>query len=105
MLVSVFAFALIWVLSPLAAALFGKDSALAPLFALYGLIVLANLMSESATGLLQIFDRFRSIAAAQVTGSVITFTRDVAAAFILQGGMREVLLAYMLGEKRLAPRS
>jgi O-antigen/teichoic acid export membrane protein len=97
MLVSVFAFALIWVLSPLAAALFGKDSGLAPLFALYGLIVLANLISESATGLLQIFDRFRSIAAAQVTGSVITFT-TVAAAFILQGGMREVLLAYMLGK-------
>jgi O-antigen/teichoic acid export membrane protein len=69
---SVFAFILIWLLAPVAARLLAKDSALTGLFIFYGLIVLANLVSESSTGLLQVFDKYRWIAVLNVWGNGVT---------------------------------
>ncbi len=46
--------------SPGGAAYFAKDTGLAPLFLLYGLTILGNLMTETATGVLQIGRNFRS---------------------------------------------
>jgi O-antigen/teichoic acid export membrane protein len=97
MLASLVAFALAWALAPLGARYLAKDAGLAPWFILYGLIILANLISESSTGLLQIFDRYRSMASLNVLGSIFTLALIVLA-YATQGGMLEVLLAYIVGK-------
>jgi O-antigen/teichoic acid export membrane protein len=94
---SIVAYGLIWLLAPLGARYFAKDTSLATWFTLYGLIVLANLIAESSTGLLQIFDRFRQIAAMNIVQNIITLLLT-ALAMITGGGMREVLLAYLIGK-------
>jgi O-antigen/teichoic acid export membrane protein len=97
MLASLVAFALAWALAPLGARYLAKDAGLAPWFILYGLIILANLISESSTGLLQIFDRYRSMASLNVIGSIFTLALIVLA-YATRGGMLEVLLAYIVGK-------
>lgn len=94
---SVVSFGLIFLLAPLAARFLAKDVSFGNLFALYGLIVLGNLIFESATGLLQILDRFRRIAAIQVAQSVVTLLL-IGWAFLAGGGLFEVVLAYMAGK-------
>jgi O-antigen/teichoic acid export membrane protein len=66
-------------------------------FVLYGLIVLANFMAESSTGLLQIFDRYRIIAGITFGQSLVTLSL-ISLAYINQGGLFEVVLAYMGGK-------
>lgn len=97
MLASVFAYGLIWFLAPLGARYLAKDITMADWFSLYGLIVLANLISESSTGLLQIFDRFRRMAALSVIQSIVTLA-IVTAAYVTQGGLLQILLAYLAGK-------
>ena len=97
MATSIFAFALILVLAPLGARYFAKDITTTNWFVIYSLIVLANLMAESATGLLQIFDSFRPIAAVTIGQSVLTLVL-IALAYVSGGGLLEVILAYMAGK-------
>jgi O-antigen/teichoic acid export membrane protein len=94
---SLVAFGLIWVLSPLAAEYFVKDPAAASWFKVYGLIVLANLIAESSTGLLQIFDRFRRMAALTVLQSLLTLG-IIALVYVSSGDLLGVLLAYLSGK-------
>jgi O-antigen/teichoic acid export membrane protein len=97
MIASLLAFALIWLLAPLGARYFAKDSTVTGWFVLYGLIVIANLISESATGLLQIFDRFRRLAFLNVVQSLFTLA-VIAVVYYRQGGIVGVLLAYVGGK-------
>ncbi len=97
MLASVAAFLLIWLLAPLAATYLAKDASLAYLFVLYGLIVLANLISESSTGILQVFDRYRNIASLNVIQSIVTLAL-IFWATITNGGMLQVVIAYLVGK-------
>jgi O-antigen/teichoic acid export membrane protein len=97
MLASLLAFGLIWILAPLGARYFAKDAAAEPWFLIYGLIVLANLIAESATGLLQIFDRFRRMAALNVVQSIFTLI-VIAAVYLADGGLMGILLAYLGGK-------
>ena len=94
---SVLAFVLIWFLAPLGAQYFAHDPALADWFRVYGLIVLANLIYESATGILQIYDQFRIIAVVTAFQSVITLT-VIAVAFIAKLGLPAIVVAYMTGK-------
>jgi len=94
---SLIAFALIWALSPFAARYFAKDVSLAHWFALYGLIVIANLIAESSTGLLQISDRFRRMAALSVAQSLVTLV-IIAVVYIQQGSFGGILAAYIAGK-------
>jgi len=94
---SILAFALIWLLSPLAARYFAKDVSLAHWFAWYGLIVISNLIAESSTGLLQIFDRFRRMAALSVVQSLATLA-IITIVYIQQGGFGGILAAYIVGK-------
>jgi O-antigen/teichoic acid export membrane protein len=94
---SLLAFGLIWLLAPLGADYFAHNHALAPWFLIYGSIVLANLIYESANGLLQVFDRFRVIAMLTVAQSVFTLGL-IGLAYIRQGGLMEIVLAYMAGK-------
>jgi O-antigen/teichoic acid export membrane protein len=94
---SFFAFGLIWLLAPLGAQYFAKDIATTNWFILYGLIVLANFMIESSTGLLQIFDRFKIIAGTTIGQSILTVTL-VGVVYYYQGGLYEIVLVYMAGK-------
>jgi O-antigen/teichoic acid export membrane protein len=97
MLASVVAFGLIWLLAPLGALHFAKDASTTNLFLLYGLVVLANLISESSTGLLQIFDRFGRMAALNIAQSVFTLA-VIVLTYLGGGGLTGVLLAYLGGK-------
>jgi O-antigen/teichoic acid export membrane protein len=97
MLASLVAFGLIVLLAPLGAKYFAKDPATAPLFVLYGLIVLANLIAESSTGLLQIFDRFRRLASLNIVQSMVTLLLIVIT-FLSKGGLTGILIAYLVGK-------
>lgn len=94
---SVVAFALLVLLAPLAAQYLAKDASLTGLFVLYSLVVLANLIAESSTGLLQIFDRFRPIAILGLVGNIVTLAL-VALVYWLRGGLAGILLAYLIGK-------
>jgi O-antigen/teichoic acid export membrane protein len=97
MLASVIAFGLVWVLAPLGARYFAKDVTAAPMFILYGSTVLANLISESSTGLLQIFDRFRRMGVLNVFQSLVTLS-VIAVVYIRGGDLSGIIIAYMLGK-------
>ncbi len=94
---SLVAVALIVALAPLAADLLAHDPAAAPAFRLYGLAILANLMNESATGLLQFGDRFSVLARITIGQSLLTLAL-MTAAFVTGGGLREVIWVYTLGK-------
>jgi O-antigen/teichoic acid export membrane protein len=94
---SIVAFVLLVLLAPLAAQYLAKDASLANLFVLYGLVVLANLIAESSTGLLQIFDRFRPIATLGVVGNLVTLAL-VGLVYWQRGGLAGILLAYLIGK-------
>ena len=94
---SIIALVLILILAPLGARFFAHDITLVSWFKVYGIIVLANLIFESATGLLQIFDRFRSIALINVIQSAVTLIL-IAIAFIARLGLSSVVVIYMVGK-------
>lgn len=97
MLASVVAFGLIVLLAPIGAKYFAKDPDMAPMFVLYGLVVLANLIAESSTGLLQIFDRFGRLAGLGIIQSMTTLTLIIIT-YLLDGGLTGVLIAYLVGK-------
>ena len=96
-LASLVAFCMIFLLAPLAAQFFAKDSSKTNLFILYGLIVLANLITESSTGLLQIQDRYRRIALLNLSQSIFTLLLTLAA-FWVRPDLTGVVLAYLGGK-------
>lgn len=97
MVSSLLAFGIVAGLAPLAARILLKDPAAAHLILLYAVILLANLMAESATGLLSVFNRFRWIAVVNVAQSAVTLAL-IAAAFFVQGSLSSVVAAYMIGK-------
>ncbi|HET7009800.1 MAG TPA: oligosaccharide flippase family protein [Anaerolineales bacterium] len=94
---SLVAVALIAAFSPLAATFLGHDPATAPLFLVYGLAILANLMMESSTGLLQLADRFAALSWITLGQSLITLGL-MAVAFVRGEGLLAVVVAYTVGK-------
>jgi O-antigen/teichoic acid export membrane protein len=88
---------LIWLVAPLGALYFAKDASLAPWFIVYGGIILANLITESSTGLLQLFDRFRRMAGLNILQSVVTLALIILA-WWQNTGLLGVLVAYLCGK-------
>jgi O-antigen/teichoic acid export membrane protein len=97
LLASVFAFILVRSLAPLAALYLAKDPATVDWFLMYSWIIFANLIAESSTGLLQIYNRFRFMAVLSVVQSVTTLS-IILLVYATQGGVMGVLLAYMGGK-------
>lgn len=98
---STLAYLLVVALSPVGAILFAKNETISGLFAFYGLSVLANLMYESATGLLQFHNRFRMIAVITVGQSILTLVL-IAIAFASNQALNAVVTAYLVGKVVLA---
>jgi O-antigen/teichoic acid export membrane protein len=94
---STLAFIVLLALSPLAAVLFGKDPATASWFALYGLSILGNLMTETSMGVLQVTRQFRNQAAVNLGQAILTGL-IIVAAYLTHGSFLMVLLAYLLGK-------
>ncbi|HEX5840815.1 MAG TPA: lipopolysaccharide biosynthesis protein [Anaerolineales bacterium] len=94
---SVVAYLALVALAPWAAATFAKDPATAPLFPLYGLFLLANVVYETSLGTLQTVNQFGRVARANFFQSITTFLFVIAAA-VLGLGVVGVLLAYLAGK-------
>ena len=96
-LTSVAAFLLLVLAAPLAARYIIKDSTTTSLIMIYGLALLANFVTESSTGLLQVGGHFRSQAVISLVQSLVTAALIVYAYFI-HGSIWLVLGAYLLGK-------
>jgi len=94
---SLIAFGLMCLLAPLGAQLLAKDNSTAPIFILYGLVILANLVAESSNGLLQTFDRFRWIALISVLQSVVSLVL-ISVIYLSAGDLQQVVAAYVIGK-------
>ncbi|TFH34874.1 MAG: hypothetical protein E4G99_08565 [Anaerolineales bacterium] len=94
---SVLAYGLIVLLAPLGARIFAHRPEMVGIITLYGLSVLGNLTVESATGLLQFFDRFRTLAIITVGQSLLTMLL-IARAYQTSGTIEDVVLAYLAGK-------
>lgn len=94
---STFAFLVLMLLTPWAAVTFGKDPQTAPLFLLYGLIVLGNITTESSTGVLQALRRFDVITRINIVQSVFTIGA-VLIAFLAQRSIVEIIFILTLGK-------
>ena len=94
---SLVAFILIWLLAPLGATYFAKDLNTVVLFRLYGLVVVFNVIAESSTGLLQIYDRFRRFSTINIVASLVTLS-IIIAVYFTQGGILGILIAYLAGK-------
>jgi O-antigen/teichoic acid export membrane protein len=96
-LTSLAAFLVLAALTPWAARELAGQPALAPLFLLYGLILLTNALTETSTGVLQAVRRFDYLARLNAVSSLATLT-IIALAFALRGDVTMILLAYVLGK-------
>jgi O-antigen/teichoic acid export membrane protein len=96
-LTSLFAYLVVLALSPLAARYITQDSSLTPLFFLYGLSILANFASETATGVLQVSGHYRSQAVINLIQSMI-IALGIVYAYYTKAGLLMVLIVYLAGK-------
>lgn len=97
MVTSIAAFMIVIMLSPLAANYLGKDASLTPLFMVYGILLLTNLVYETALGLLHVKDKFPAQAWLNLSQSLLTFF-IVLYAYLTNGTIWVVLSAYLIGK-------
>jgi O-antigen/teichoic acid export membrane protein len=94
---SLLAYLILLLLAPWAAAHVAKDPQTAYLFRFYGLVLLANLVYETSTGVLQTAKRFDRLALINMGQSILTAAL-IFAAFLYRGSAFDVLAAYLLGK-------
>jgi len=94
---SVIAFVAFMLLAPLGARYFAKDMNSLPLFYLYGFFILANLTTETSTGILQLFNRYKVQAGINIAQSIVT-AGIIAVAFVIKGSLTLIVLAYLIGK-------
>ena len=90
---SVLAYLVLFVLAPW----FSKNSAATSLYQFYGLYLIANIVYETSTGVLQVTDKFDRVAFANLIQGVVT-AAIVLVAFIMHWGLFEILAAYLVGK-------
>jgi O-antigen/teichoic acid export membrane protein len=94
---AVFAFLVLFMAAPYAANLIAKDPQAAPFFMLYGIIILTNGLYETSLGVLQVSRLFKRIALVNFIQNILTAS-IILWAYLTQGGILEVLLAYLVGK-------
>ena len=94
---SILTYVVLLLLTPWAARALGKDIQTAPLFMFYGLVILANLVYETSRGVLQTNRRFDLLGRITMLQSMIT-AGFIIMAFLTQGGIFEILAAYLAGK-------
>lgn len=96
-LTSVAAFGFLALIAQPAATYVIKDPSVWPLMLLYGLSILANIVTETATGVLQVTNHFRSQALVNLAQSVLVAVL-LGVAVATQGDLVFVLWAYLIGK-------
>ncbi|MCC6146738.1 MAG: oligosaccharide flippase family protein [Anaerolineaceae bacterium] len=96
-LTSIVAYGILAALAPLAARYVIKDPTVSPLIIFYGLALFVNLLFETSTAVLQLSGRYRGQAALNLAQSLLT-AGWILAAYLLHGGLLDVLLAYLFGK-------
>lgn len=94
---SVLAYLVLLGISSWGAKVFANDVTVVYLFRFYGLFLLANLVYETSTGVLQTTNRFRQVAGANFYQSIGT-TLLILAAYGLNFGIQGILAAYLIGK-------
>ena len=94
---SLLAYIVLVLLSGWGAASFVKDAAIQPLFIIYGISILGNVMAETAMGALRVTGHFRSLALLNLVQSLVT-AGLFAVVFFNQGGVYSVMLVYLAGK-------
>ncbi|OGN93065.1 MAG: hypothetical protein A2Z71_03495 [Chloroflexi bacterium RBG_13_50_21] len=94
---SVLAYLILLLLTSWAARVLAKDISVAFLFPFYGLMLLANLVYETSTGVLQSHKRFDRLAIINTIQSILT-TVLIILAFLLERSVLDVLAAYLIGK-------
>lgn len=95
--VSMLSYALVAASSTFAATYFAKDPTMAKWFLLYGLIIPAGFIFESASGLLQLAGKFKFMAAVNLTQNIIT-TTFIGLAFFTSDPLMMIVTGYILGK-------
>jgi len=94
---SVVAFAALYLLAPVGAVYFVKDLGSVPLFQVYGLMILFNIIYESSTGVLQVTNHFRSQALINfIQTTIMAVLLGLAA--IYHFDVMGVLFIYLIGK-------
>jgi O-antigen/teichoic acid export membrane protein len=94
---SLLAYGVLFLLSRWGAVTFAKDPGTQSLFLIYGVIIIGNMLTETATGALQVMGHFKSQALLNLLQSVLTAIL-FALVIINQGGIFEVMLVYLVGK-------
>jgi len=94
---SLAAFGILVLLAPLGAKYIAKDPMTTSLFILFGVIILANITTETSTGILRVTNHFRSLALINLLQSVLVAGLIVLAA-VRGGSLKEVMWAYLIGK-------
>lgn len=94
---SIAAFLFLVSVAPLAANFVAKDTTTLPLFLLYGISILANITTETSTGILQVTNHYRSQALISLAQSVLVAAL-VSVIYLNGGGLLEVVWAYLIGK-------
>ncbi len=92
---SLISFVVVWTTARLAADWFVGRPEVASLLRLYAIFILGNVVFESATGIFQIFDRFRVQAATALAVKVLMLV-GVVLVWLRGGDLREVVLAFAI---------
>jgi O-antigen/teichoic acid export membrane protein len=94
---SLAAYAVLALLAPLGARLFIKDVSATSLILIYGLSILGNITNETATGVLQVTNHYRSQAAINLVQTFLV-AGVIGYAYFAKAGLMMVLVAYLLGK-------
>lgn len=94
---SILAYLVVLLLASWAATVLMKDSSAVYLIPFYGLMLLANLVYETSTGVLQTHKRFDRLAMVNTIQGVLT-TSLIVIIFVLGGGIVGILAAYLAGK-------
>ncbi len=94
---SVAAYLILAIAAPFAANIIAHDPATTPLFFLYGISILGMLTTETATGILQVGNHYRSQSVINLIQSLVT-AAVLVYAFVTHAGIMVVLIAYLAGK-------
>ncbi len=101
---SLVAFAFLFLVTPLGARGLAKvydPGYIQSLICIFSIVILANLTTETANGVLRVTNRFKSQAVISLIQSILTFT-IITLAFIFKWGILEVLWGYLVGKLFIA---
>ena len=94
---SIIAYLLLLLTAPLASKFILKNPDLSKWIMIYGVALLANFVTETSTAILQLANKYKTIAAFNLAQNIVTAIWIVVL-FIMNGNLFQVLLAYLVGK-------